>query len=289
VKYLVSYTFILMTFLLKSQDKIYLVNGETKTGTLTKLGEEFITIKTSINDSAEIHKSSILIIAFENGKIQKINSAEKDVSFIADDNSEINFNQNNKDNLYCNDVSINTLAICNADVSVFFERFLFKKKLGLGIMGSYNFNTRATILNSFIVLLNNGKKNYDLGGFINFYPLEFEKNHFLHFGIMYKYMAFSYTSIKLTNNIGGNQGAAISSYTSAKGFQSATMLTTGSYSRFNNNFFIKTILGLGTFKLKNDYLEQYNLLSNNNKNNAQSNTTFILPKMYIGINLGFKL
>jgi hypothetical protein len=278
-----------MTFLLKSQDKIYLVNGETKTGTLTKLGEEFITIKTSINDSAEIHKSSILIIAFENGKIQKINSAEKDVSFIADDNSEINFNQNNKDNLYCNDVSINTLAICNADVSVFFERFLFKKKLGLGIMGSYNFNTRATILNSFIVLLNNGKKNYDLGGFINFYPLEFEKNHFLHFGIMYKYMAFSYTSIKLTNNIGGNQGAAISSYTSAKGFQSATMLTTGSYSRFNNNFFIKTILGLGTFKLKNDYLEQYNLLSNNNKNNAQSNTTFILPKMYIGINLGFKL
>lgn len=289
MKYLVSYTFILMTFLLKSQDKIYLVNGETKTGTLTKLGEEFITIKTSINDSAEIHKSSILIIAFENGKIQKINSAEKDVSFIADDNSEINFNQNNKDNLYCNDVSINTLAICNADVSVFFERFLFKKKLGLGIMGSYNFNTRATILNSFIVLLNNGKKNYDLGGFINFYPLEFEKNHFLHFGIMYKYMAFSYTSIKLTNNIGGNQGAAISSYTSAKGFQSATMLTTGSYSRFNNNFFIKTILGLGTFKLKNDYLEQYNLLSNNNKNNAQSNTTFILPKMYIGINLGFKL
>ena len=289
MKYLVSYTFILLTFLLKSQDKIYLVNGETKTGTLTKLGEEFITIKTSIIDSTEIHKSSILVIEFENGKVQKINAAEKDVLIKVSESPEINFNLPAKADVFCNDISINTLAFCNADFSAFYERFVFHEKIGLGVMGSYNFNTRATVLNSFIALLNNGKKNYDLGGFINFYPLEFEKNHFLHFGIMYKYMTFSYSSIKLTNNIGGNQGAAISTYSSAKGFQSATMLTTGSYSRFNNNFFIKTIFGLGTFKLKNDYLEQYNLLSNNNKNNAQSNTTYILPKMYIGINLGFKM
>lgn len=289
MKYLVSYSFIFLTFLLKSQDKIYLVNGETRTGKLTTIGEEFITIKTSIIDSTEIHKSSILIIEFENGKFQKINSAEKDISIIFNESPDINPNPGNKNNVFLNDISINTLAFCNADFSAFYERFVFHEKIGLGVMGSYNFNTRATVLNSFIALLNSGKKKYDIGGFINFYPLEFEKNHFLHFGIMYKYMAFTYSSIKLINNIGGNQGSAISTYTSAKGFQSAFMLTAGSYSKLNNNFFIKTIFGLGTFKLKNDYLEQFNLLSNNNKNNIQSNTTYILPKMYIGINLGFKM
>jgi hypothetical protein len=56
--------------------------------------------------------------------------------------------------------------------------------------------------------------------------------------------------------------------------------------------FIKTIFGFGGFKLKGDYKEQFNIeLNKGNTNNSSSQILQLksLPKLYLGINLGFKL
>lgn len=291
LKQALLHIFILLAFTLKCQDKVFFLDGTTKTGKVTSITPEFIVVKTD-SGLVEFPKPLALLIEFKNGKFDKINDPEKDVTTKADKKENFHFKQASKDLYSYNRVSINSLALCNADVAAFYERVLPKKKVGLGVMGAYNFNLYANAINPFIAVLANSKKNYDLGGFVNFYPARLEKRTFMHLGLMIKYTSFNFTSVRSDSVKVGNVYAVTNTYKDSKGSQLATIVTFGSHTDITKNFFIKTIFGIGGFKLKGDYKEQFNIelnKSNTNSTNNQKLESRSLPKLYLGINLGFKL
>ncbi len=265
------------------------MDGQTKSGKVTVITPEYIGLK-SDSGVIEFDRSTVLLIEFKNGKFDKINDPEKEITTKADKKENFHFKQASKELYSYNRVSINSLALCNADIAAFYERMLPKKKVGLGIMGAYNFNVYANATNAFIAVLANAKKNYDLGGFINFYPARAEKRTFLHLGLMIKYTSFNFTSVRSDSVKVGNVYAVTNTYKASKGSQLATIFTVGSHTDITKNFFIKTIFGVGGFKLKGDYKEQFNIeLNKTNAPNAQKIESRSLPKLYLGINIGFKL
>lgn len=288
------YLLFLLTFNLQSQDKLFFLDGSTKTGKVTEIGPEQIIVKIN-NENTAFQKSLVLLIEFKNGASEIINVPTENITNVVDKKENFHFKQSTKEIYNYNQVSINSLALCNADISIFYERILPIKKLGLGVMGAYNFNLYANNLNSSIAILNNSKKKYDLGAFANFYPTRFEKRTRMYLGVLLKYTAFDYTSVKEDSVKVGNAYSSTTIYTAAKGSQLSTIFTIGSHANITKNFFIKTIFGIGAFKLNGDYKSQYNIEIN--KQNTQSNknsngppqTYNYLPKIYVGINLGFKL
>lgn len=293
MRLLLLYILFLFAFVLKSQDKLYFLDGTTKTGKVTEIGPDQIVLKINFENN-EFPRSSILLIEFADGSFEKINDPEKNVIASPDKKENFHFKQKQKEIYSYNHVSVNSLALCNADISAFYERILPSKKVGLGLMGAYNFNLYATFPNAFFAVLTNAKKHYDLGGYINFYPGNTEKRTYMHFGVMVKYTSFSYSSVKEDSVKVGNAVAVTVNYTYTKGSQLATIFTIGTHSDVTKNFFIKTIFGLGAFKLRGDYRDQYNMVLNQNNNSTSGkpadplNVKF-LPKFYFGINLGFKL
>jgi len=287
----VIYLFILMTVSLKCQDKIYFLDGTTKTGKIIEIAPEEITIKIDYNNIS-FPRSSILLLEFKNSSCEIINKPNENITLISDKKENFHFKQAEKELYNYNQISLNSLALCNADISVFYERILPKKKTGIGIMGAYNINQYANAFNLNIAILNNAKKNYDLGAYINFYPSKIEKRNRLYFGLMMKYTSFNYSSVKDDSVKIGNLVSYTTKYTPAKGSQLATIVTLGSHTDITNTFFIKTIFGIGAFKLRGDYKVQYNREFNNqpnNSNNSQPVNYNFLPKFYFGINIGFKL
>ncbi|MBL7918779.1 MAG: hypothetical protein JNJ40_00605 [Bacteroidia bacterium] len=288
LKQVLLHIFILLAFTLKCQDKLFFLNGQTKSGKVTVITPEYIGLK-SDSGVIEFDRSTILLIEFKNGKFDKINDPEKEIIATADKKENFHFKQASKELYSYNRVSINSLALCNADIAAFYERVLPNKKIGLGIMGAYNFNLYANAINPFIAVLANAKKNYDLGGFINFYPARVEKRTFMHCGLMVKYTSFNFTSVRSDSVNVGSVYAVTNSYKASKGNQLATIVTIGSHTDITKNFFIKTIFGIGGFRLKGDYKEQFNIELNKANANNQKLESRSLPKLYLGINLGFKL
>ncbi len=292
MRHFATYILIFFAAALKCQDKLYFLDGTTKTGKVTEIGPEQIIIR-SENENFQIPRSSLILIEFSNGSVEKLNTPEENVTAPKDKKENFHYKQPKADAYNYNRVSINTLALCNADIAAFYERKV-SKKTGLGLMGAYNFNLNANATNAFIAVLANAKKKYDLGAFINFYPAPFEKRTYMHFGMMIKYTSFSYTSVKTDSTKVGTVVSVNTTYKAANGSQLATIFTIGSHTDITKNFFIRTIFGLGAFKLHGDYKEQYNIeLNKSNQSNNGTNATPLhvnmLPKFYFGINLGFKL
>ena len=277
----------LVAFSLKSQDKIFFLDGTTKSGKITEISPEEITIKVEF-ENFYYPRNSILLLEYKNGSFDIINAPKENITSVSEKKENFHFKQAKKEIYNYNQVSLNSLALCNADISVFYERILPVKKIGVGVMGAYNFNLYATSLNSNLAILSNAKKNYDLGGFINFYPGRIEKRTRLHFGVMLKYTSFNFSSVI-------SVVSALTTYKPASGSQLATLFTVGTHSDITPNFFIKTIFGIGAFKLHGDYKQQFNLEINKqsqqstNKKNTQPVNYNYLPKIYFGINVGFKL
>lgn len=292
LRYLLLNIIILLSLTFKCQDKLYFLDGTNKVGKITEIGPEEIIIKIDF-DNISFPRSSVLLLEFKNGSTEIINKPTENITRIAEKKENFHFKQAKKELYYYNQISVNSLALCNADISVFYERILPKKRLGVGVMGAYNINQYANAFNINIAVLSNAKKNYDIGAFINFYPSRFEKRTRLHFGLMMKYTSFNYSSVKNDSTRIGNSVSAITTYSAAKGGQLATLITMGSHSDISNNFFIKTIFGIGAFKLRGDYKTQYNQefnnINNQSNNNTQPVTYNFLPKFYFGINIGFKL
>jgi hypothetical protein len=182
--------------------------------------------------------------------------------------------------------SLNTLALCNSDISGFFEKLSANKKVGFGGMAAYNFNRYAVLQNAFIAVLSNAKKQYDAGAFINFYPSHFRKRSTFYYGVFFKYTAFKFTRV-----IEENTGTAVNlRYEAAQGGQLATMFTIGAHTYVTKNVFIKTMLGIGGFNLRGVYKEQFNYFMNQGRKPNEPEVKYrFLPKVYLGINLGFNL
>ncbi|MCW3078425.1 MAG: hypothetical protein JWO32_3034 [Bacteroidetes bacterium] len=262
------------------QDKVYYLNGTSKECKVLEITPELIYIKTS-ESSEYLYRSQLLLIQFKNGSTEIINTPTQSVVYNpaatlkpSDNNSGSNPLLHKAGNL-----SINTLAPCNADIAVFYEHITKSKMFGLGIMGAYNFNIHATLPNQFIAALPHAKKNYDAGLTFNFYPGRFENRTTLYIGAMIKYTQFNFDMEK------DSLGITSVSY-DHKGSQLATLLTLGTHTYFNEHFFLKTMAGLGAFRLRDNYQTEFNLQSNRNSTGKMHHYTY-LPKIYIGINLGF--
>ena len=287
MKYLIINIFILVAFSLKSQDKVFFIDGTTKSGKITEIAPEEITIKIAF-ENFSFPRNTILLLEFANGTFEIINTPQENITSVSSKKENFHYKQPKKEIYNFNHVSINTLALCNADIAAFYERILPIKKIGIGVMGAYNFNLYATTLNTNIILLSNAKKNYDFGGFINIYPGHIEKKTRMHFGIMLKYTSFNFSSVTVLPS-------SITTYKPSKGSQLATIVTTGTHTNLTHNIFIKTIFGIGAFKLKGDYKQQYNQELNNanqqstNNPNAQPVNYNFLPKFYFGLNVGLTL
>lgn len=281
------YLLLVLSLFVKAQDKLYLLDGSKKLVKVLEIGIDDVTYAELsesgapfANDRSVIAKSEILLIEFKNGSVEIFNRPEK--NSVSTSQGLVTNSVKKPENQIINSnlVYLNTLALCNADIALFYEYLFPQKKLGLGVMAAYNFNQYATFSNFNIAVLNNGKKNYDVGAFFNFYPSAFKKKISLSYGLMVKY-----TSLSFSKNTGTPTNIV---YAPASGGQLATMLTFGTQRLLTKNMFLKTQIGIGGFFLKGDYKEEYNEVLNDPTATTVTTYNFLL-KMYVGLNLGFFL
>jgi hypothetical protein len=276
---------------LRSQDKVYFMDGSCRTAKVLEIAPDFITI-VPLSESGEpyhnaneiISRNEVILIEYKSGLVEVYNIPQKTAVYNADGVMKKNLKKDPEDIAINNFVSINSLALCNADLSGFVEHLVQSKKIGLGCMAAYNFNSYVTIPNVFLRVLNNAKKNYDVGAFINFYPAHFRRRTTFYFGVLFKYTAFNFSSIT-EQKVGTSVNVT---YTPSKGSQLATLIDVGTHTYLTKNFFFKTIMGIGGFNLHGDYKQQFNYMLNkdNKPSDPTVNYTF-LPKIYVGLNLGF--
>ncbi len=265
---------------LKAQDKVYLLNGSSKECKVLEISPEEVIVSAN-GETETISSSELFLIRFKNGTVEIVNTPTLNVVY--NPASHEKSNQNNSEKIFKQgNLSVNTLALCNADIAAFYEYIPRSKLIGIGLMGAYNFNLNATAQNLFIATLVNAKKNYDVGATFNFYPGRFENRTTFYTGLMFKYTSFNFEA---TNDTTGGGGKIII-YTPSKGSQFATLLTLGTHTFFGNHFFIKTIGGLGAFRVKGDYATEYNKILNQNPTGKKVHANY-LPKVYFGINVGF--
>ena len=281
LKLIIIYFFI--SYFFKAQDKIYFLDGAIEHGKTMEISSEFILVSNNnLIDSFLISK--ILLIEYQNGRIELINKPkENSIQYL---DSSKKKQERSTDFYKFNQLSLNTMALCNSDIAFFYEHIFKRKLIGAGLMGAYNFNTRASFLNLYIAKLDNSKKNYDLGAFVNFYLNRLNKKNQFYFGAFVKYCEFSYTKIIVENS----NGASSVKYINTNDYQLATIFTVGSHFNFTESFFIKSYFGFGGFNLRGDYREQYNYQLGSNRGSKKPNQNVgFLPKLYLGINVGFKL
>lgn len=288
MKRLLLYTLLCFSFWARSQDRVYLTNGEVRVAKVLEIAPDYIIIvplsesgAPFVDANETIAKSLVLLIEFKGGHVEVFNQPQKTAVYNA--TGTMRKEAKDQGDLSFNFASLNTLALCNADISVFFERLNSSKKIGLGLMGAYNFNPYVIAPNLFLVPLHNAKKNYDLGGFVNFYPGHFRRRTTFYFGVLLKYTSFRFTKIE-------DQGSGPSTsikYTPAKGKQMATIFTVGTHADLGGNFFFKTIAGIGGFRLNGDYKQQYNYILNRDRDPSERINSSFLPKFYFGFNIGF--
>jgi hypothetical protein len=270
---------------LRAQDTVYLIDGQKKICHVESITPEFIII-TENREEKSLARSEVLLIEYKNGRGEIFNLPAENLN-INPDNGSISTIKKPESNTNKNYVSLNTLALCNADISVFYEYFPKGKVLSFGVMGAYNFNINSTNQNLFISVLNNGKKNYDIGATINLFPFEQDGDLNIYLGAMIKYtdLSFNLTNKDTTHN------ANTVSYLPSKGYQLATMFTIGTQTFINDHFYIRSLAGLGAFGLHGAYKTEFNQEWNSNSSSKNSSSPppsiNFLPKIYLGLNIGF--
>jgi len=283
LKYWLIYIFSLLIFASKSQDKIYFLDGSNRTVKVLEVTPDQIKIKSGNNEEEDIWRGNVLCIEYKNGSVEKISSPKENVVYTPHDDEAEKKLKNEPEIPVHNQISVNTFALSISDISVFYERLTTKNKIGLGLMGAYNFSPRATFFNNRIWPLKDGKKNCDFGAFANIYIDDvFSEETRFYLGIMFKYNNLKYTAAISDSVKIGNVYAVTTKYTPKTGQQFATIFTCGTYTEFSKNFFISTIIGLGGFRMRGDYLQQFNQQAEKHKT-----TSSILLKAYFGINAGF--
>jgi hypothetical protein len=265
-----------------AQDKIYLLNGQKLEGKVIELSSEKITYQNG-SESCKIDVKLVLLIEFFDGRTQIFNSPGKDLYQPAKLHPERK--TGNPGIILQNEFSINTLSLFNSDVSLYYEYRLNPKKLGLGVIGTYNFNQYATSPNAFIAVLSNGKKLYDAGAFINFYMGNIYSKHNGFFGLMLKYTAFTFSAVKEDSVYNNNTLTINISYKAARSYQLSTLFIMGLHSSITENLFIKPSLSFGFFFLNSLYKQQFNYLVSDPQSGNIADYS-VLPKASLNICVG---
>jgi sRNA-binding regulator protein Hfq len=269
-----------------AQDKIYLLNGQLLTGKVTEI--EDVMIKYRVDGEEQvIGRQYVMLIEFKSGQVEMMTPPETESVYMPEGIDNRRLSDNSKKLEKNNSISLNSLALCNSDVSVFYEKLLLKQ-FGVGVMGAYNFNTVSSYLNSNISVLGNAKKNYDLGCYANLYLTD-NRGFTIYGGMLFKYTSLSFSKTNVTQTYSGT-GSAQSvnySYTPAEGYQFSSFFTMGTKHVIRDNFFMSTMAGLGGFNLHGDYKYQYNFKANENRDPRKQPVSYgFLLKVYFGVNIG---
>jgi hypothetical protein len=267
-----------------AQDKIYLLDGQRHEGKVSEISSEKITYLFN-GISRVVAVDLVLLIEFSSGRTQVFHAAQKDIYRAKTIRPE---REEDKHRVkWQNEFYINTLALYNADVSLYYEYRLKTKQIGLGFLGTYNFNAYATAPNYYVAALSNGKKLYDAGAFISFYTRNQQATLQFYYGLMFKYTAFNFTAVNEDSVYANNSASVLVSYEPASGSQLSTLLNLGIHSDITETVFIKSSFALGFFVLKGVYKEQLNTIMSNPQNGYISNYS-VLPKASLGFSVGFK-
>lgn len=134
------------------------------------------------------------------GKNEFIQKTDTQIHFRLIDTSAV-FKSLIHRNFYTHIISINTLALCNGDLTLFYDKLFNNGKFVFTVMGGYNFNTQMNGLNMYIVNSKyNAKKMYDMGGGFYFAPRPTQRIYYFA-GLLGKYMTYRFTDmIGITNN-----------------------------------------------------------------------------------------
>jgi hypothetical protein len=285
MKLLLAILIFFSSLAVNGQDKVYFLNGRTLMGKVTEITPSHIVLVTDAGNE-NLQKEEVLLVQFKNGQFEKINEPVADAVNGRARTAEIRTAKTlttRTDNIG----GVNTLALVNADISVFYERLIAGRKVGFGLMAAYNFNRSALLYNTNIFILNNAKKNYDAGFFLNFYTGDLSRKRTLYCGVMIKYTGLSFSALREDSVRNGNTTAVNITYTPSRGHQLATLLTLGVHRTINERLFVRTTYGLGGFNLKGIYREQYNYMSNRfTPANERRNSTFLF-KVYLAISAGY--
>lgn len=282
MKRFATYVLLVLFVSLKAQDRIILLNGAEKNGPIREVGPEYIKFL-FYDELVSVPREDVMLLEYKNGYVEIINPPIESTVFTPHDASESRLEKNAEKMNGNNQLSINTLALMNADAALFYERLLARRRIGIGAMGAYNFNNYVGVLNGFLLPLSNAKKHYDLGLNFNYHFTRPKEYNSIYVGLLFKYTYFTFSKTVLSGNPPGSN----INYLPASGYQLSTIFTAGMQRRLGDNFLIKSVFGIGGFNLKNDYLKEYNYQSNqSNPQNVNSNVTFLL-KLYVGVNAGY--
>lgn len=257
-----------------AQDIVYTSNGNKIETKVIEINTESIKYKDYTNQEGPTYvivKTDVVLIHFANGTTQIINQnprpllPEKKQTEPATAKAPEKPKPVNVYYINPNVLSINALALANGDVTLIYDREILNNKLGISLLGGYNFNSRVGALNLGIFdTWANAKKNFDAGLGINYFPRTTKRAQYF-VGFLGKYMSYDYKSVVDTTN---NQ----LKYSDAKGSQVSLMLTNGWQFRISPSFSFKFFGSLGysinTPRLASDY----------NK----------LPKIYLGYCFGYR-
>lgn len=268
-----------------SQDIIYLNNGTKFEATVKEITPSEIKYKNVSNPDGPtyvIAASDVLFVEFKNGTVEVINKNPKPYSPQASTptaGEEKKVKKPTETDLHYlnkNAIMINGMALANADITLFYERDLLQSHLGITVMGGYNFNRVATWPNLYLHQLNNPKKNYDVGLGINFYPSNRRKAQYF-MGILAKYMSYSFDREVITEEeINGFMFQKITTE-KAQGYQLAGMFVNGVQYRITPTINYKIFVGIGPFTADDDL-----------KKEMSNNGTVSIPKMYLGLCIGYR-
>lgn len=268
------------------QDILYTITAEKINCHVTEITETsvFYTINKTQSDSININ--FVYLIQYANGLVEKLNAIEEPVT-----------NRTDPIKIYVSktpySISLNTLAFYNSDITFLGERHLKNSAYTLGLLASYNFNTRTSWPNIWLALLTNAKKQYDIGTYFLFKPDGINPKHrssgFI--GCMLKYTAFTFEAEKQTVVYTFGVPQIVS-----RGFEKrnssllALMLSVGYDVQLNKTCFFRGLVSVGGFRVKNNYAEEISkkILQNQNLAGSSSSRINYLPKLYFGLCIGWQ-
>lgn len=282
----VLFCFVFLFQLIRSQDIVYLNNGDKVEAIVKELNNTSVKYKNFTNPDGPtyvINKNEILMIEYKNGTLDILNKNPGSVSPAKTETvapktpakkGPYDLYYSNKNCLY-----FNGIALANSDLAFFYDREIAKSRLSVVLMGAYNFNVHTNYTNAYIQALGVSKKNYDLGAGINYYTQTRKKTQYF-VGLLFKYMDFNYVRETTTEEIINGVSHLSVTTQNVHNYQIASMVVNGLQFRMNPFFTYRIFIGIGFTNKDTDITKA---VKENVKIEAQS-----LNKAYLGMCVGYR-
>lgn len=270
----------LLNATLSAQDLIYTISAEKISCKVTEL-DEFRAIYQQGERIDSIYLINVYLIHYANGRIERYAIIEEEVSNVK--YKRLDPKKGNQIAMLCN-----ALALVNSDITGLIEYRFKNPSYAIGILGAYNFNTRASIFNRHIQPLPDSKKLFDAGIYLSGkIPINTSKYSFL-YGFLAKYTAFYYTSYS-SAKVNTSNGSYLSSipYT-RKDRQLAYLPFLGYERQISETLFLRSMFAFGIFAMSEQYSKDFY------KQPRQTGSFFgtdkrLFSKAYLGLCIGWEL